>query len=132
MRNPDPMESFINVHKNCKRSTPNQIMLYKHSTLLHKIFNSHTPPMGFIQLNFNQTNTSRETLFNSLKSTHSKIGNNLLSSRLTILNKRIKLIDLNMSISSFEVKYKQILMPPLWCTSCETYKCQSSVVLKKM
>jgi hypothetical protein len=40
----------------------------------------------------------------------SKIGNNLLSSRLAIMNNKIKLEDLNMSLDSFKVKYKQVFL----------------------
>ena len=77
-RNPDPMESYINVHNNCKRALPNQMMEYKHSILLHKIFNNQQPVMDWIELTFNQALTTRETFFNSVKSNKTKIGNNLL------------------------------------------------------
>ena len=68
-------------------------------------------PMDWIDLNFNQLLTSRETFFNCVKSTHSKTGNNLLSSRLTVLNKKIKLQNLNMSIVPYKVTCKHIFMP---------------------
>ena len=85
-------------------------MNYKHSILLHKFFNNHSPSMDWVELNFNQAITSRETNFNLLKSNKTKIGNNLLSTRLTILNKKVKLDDLNMSLDSFKIKYKKILL----------------------
>ena len=66
--------------------------------------------MDWVELNFNQAITSRETNFNLLKSNKTKIGNNLLSTRLTILNKKVKLDDLNMSLDSFKIKYKKILL----------------------
>ena len=109
-RLPDPMESFINVHKNCNRALPNQLMNFKHSILLHKLFNNHSPSMDWVELNLNQAITSRESNFNLLKSNKTKIGNNLLSNRLTILNKKVKLDDLNMSLDSFKIKYKKILL----------------------
>ena len=111
-RCPDSMESFINVHKSCKRAHPNQIMDYKHSILLHKIFNIHQPSLDWVELNENHTISSRETHFKCAKTNKTKIGNNLLSSRLTILNKKVLLTDLNMSLDSFKVKYKQIFMSP--------------------
>ena len=111
-RTPDLMESFVNIHKNCKRALPNQIMEFKHSILLHKIFNTHQPSLDWVELNFNQTITSREKFYRTVRTNKTKIGNNLLSSRLSILNGKILLDDLNMSLDSFKVKYKLNLMPP--------------------
>ena len=106
----DPMESFYNLHKKCQRALPNQIMEYKHALLLYKIYNTQIPPMDWIELNFNQTLTSRETTFNAIKSNNTKIGNNILSARLTVINKKIKLDDLNLSLDSYKVKYKQVFL----------------------
>ena len=105
-RTPDLMESFVNIHKNCKRALPNQIMEFKQTILLHKIFNTHQPSLDWVELNFNQTITSREKFYRTVKTNKTKIGNNLLSSRLSILNGKILLDDLNMSLDSFKVKYK--------------------------
>ena len=109
-RLPDPMESFFNVHRTCKRSLPYQIMEYKHSILLHKVFNNQILTMDWVELNFYQTNTTRQSFFNLTRMNKSKIGNNLLSSRLAIMNNKIKLEDLNMSLDSFKVKYKQVFL----------------------
>ena len=109
-RNPDPMDSFINIHHECKKALPNQIMEYKHSILLYKIYNLQTPKLDWIDLNFNQLLSSREKFFNFVKSSHSKTGNNLLSSRLTVLNKKIKLQNLNMSIVPYKVICKNIFI----------------------
>ena len=43
-------------------------MEYKHSILLQKFINIQNPSMEWIELNFNQTLTSRETFFNLIKS----------------------------------------------------------------
>ena len=109
-RNPNFYESFIDVHKACKRAHPNQYIVFKHSILLHKMYNSYCPYMDWIDLNFNQTFTSRQTLFNSIKSNRFNVGNNLLTSRLSILNHKIPLVDLNMSLATFKVKYKKIFL----------------------
>ena len=109
-RRPNYYESFIDIHKNCKRANPHQFILYKHSILLHKMYNSYCPQMDWIELNFTQTTTSRQTHFNTIKSNHFNVGNNLLASRLSILNHKIPLIDLNMSLASFKVKYKGIFL----------------------
>ena len=88
------------------------MMEFKHSVLLHKIFNTQQPVMDWVELTFNQAITTRETFFNSVKSNKTKIGNNLLSNRFATFNKKIKLTDLNMSLASFKTKYKQLLLQP--------------------
>ena len=108
--NPDPFESFINKHKLSKRALPNQLLEYKHAILLHKIYNEKIPPMDWIELTFNQAITSRETFFNTIKTNRNKVGNNILSTRLLVLNKKIKLEDLNLTLNTFKLKYKQILI----------------------
>ena len=109
-RHPDPMQSFESVHQSCKRATPNQILQYKHSIILHKLYNSQIPTMDWIELNFHQTLTSSETFFNVIRANGSKISKNLLTSRLAIINKKIPLVDLNLSLDAFKVKYKQLFL----------------------
>ena len=82
----------------------------KHSILLHKLYSTQCPEADWIELNYNQTFTSRETTFRIIKSNNFLVGNNLLSSRLTILNTKIPLEDLNMSLDSFKVKYKKEML----------------------
>ena len=67
-KNPNFYESYINVHKSCNRGHPNQMIVYKHVILLHKIYNSYCPQMDWVKLNFNQTLTTRQTNFNTIKS----------------------------------------------------------------
>ena len=106
-RQPDPMESYIDIHVSCKRSLPSQLMTFKHAILLHKLYNEKFPGVDWIELNFNQILTSWPTTFKINKSNAYKIGNNKLSLRLSVLNGKIPLQDLNMSLDSFKVKYKK-------------------------
>ena len=112
-RHPDRMESFINIHKSCKRALPRQMIEYKHAILLHKLYNEQQPVTDWIELNTNQILTSRQTLFKITKSNAFKIGNNKLTTRLCILNNKVILQDLNMSLDSFKVKYKKTLLEVL-------------------
>ena len=80
-------------------------MTFKHAILLHKLYNEKFPGVDWIELNFNQILTSRHTTFKINKSNAYKIGNNKLSSQLSVLNGKIPLQDLNMSLDSFKVKY---------------------------
>jgi hypothetical protein len=109
-RTPNMYESFINVHKSCQRATPNQMIMYKHAILLHKLYNNNLPKADWVELNFQQILTSRQTTFKIIKSNNYLVGNNLISTRLSILNNKIDLNDLNLSLDSFKVKYKEKLL----------------------
>ena len=95
----DRMESFINVHKNTNRAVPDKLLLFKHAVLLHKLFNNQTPLLD-----------SRQSHFKVIKSSNYKIGNNILSNRLSVLNNKILLDNLNLSLNAFKYKYKQTLL----------------------
>ena len=60
--------------------------------------------------NFKQTFGQRQTKFFIINPSRFKIGNNILTNRLTILNNKVFLDDLNLSLNSFKVKYKEILL----------------------
>ena len=109
-KHPDRMESFVNIHQNCKRALPNQMIEYKHLILLHKLYNEKSPVTDWLELNFNQVLTSRQTHFKVIKTNKFKVGQNKLSSRLFILNGKIPLQDLNLTLNALKVKYKKILL----------------------
>ena len=71
-----------------------------------------------LQANFNPTHT----FFILYKDNKFKIRNNFLASRLTILNWKIELIDLNLSLSSFKIKYKNLLLSS-WGRSATYQSC---------
>ena len=60
-------ESFVNIHKSCKRAQPDQYIFNKNSISLHKLDSSQFPGKKLIELNLNQTLTSRQTTFKTLK-----------------------------------------------------------------
>ena len=108
------MESFLNIHLAANRATPEKFLLYKHAILLHKLYSNQTPNLEWIDLHFKQILNTRHTYLNVLKDINYKIGNNILTWWLTILNQKIKLTDLNLPLQSFELKYKEILLAN-WC-----------------
>ena len=85
-------------------------MIFKHAILLHKLYNTQTPNLEWVDLQFKQNLNPRHSFFNISKDINYKIGNNILTSRLTILNQKVELADLNLSLESFKVKYKEILL----------------------
>ena len=104
--------SFIRIHEIFNRATPENFLLYKHAISLFKLYNSDTFTDDWVLLNFNQILTSRQTDFISLRSNRTKVGLNALANRLFILNNRIPLQWLNMSISSYKVHCKKEFL--LW------------------
>ena len=112
---PKWMESSVNIHKNVNRATPEKVLIFKHAVILHKLFNTKTSSLEWADLHFKQTFGQRQTFFNLIKSSNYKVGNNILTNRQSILNNKIKLKDLNLSLNSFKTKYKQILL--FWITN---------------
>ena len=104
------MISFVDLHKLNQRATPEKIMLYKHAILLHKLYNTMNHDLEWQSLNFLQVLTSRQSNFITLKGNRLRVGLNALANRLYVLNGKIPLSWLNLSIDSFKVKCKNAIL----------------------
>ena len=102
--------SYNFLHTINERATPAKFMLYKHALQLHKLFNLYEPPQDWLALNFSQLTSRRQTHFSVTTNCNYKVGNNMLSNRLSILNNKIDLTWLNDTLSSFKVKCKKLLL----------------------
>ena len=103
-------QSFVNLHKMCNRATPDNIMKYKLALSLHKLYNKDYNKIEFVHLNVLQILTSRQTCFKTLKDNVYKVGMNSLTNRLTHINEIIPLTWLNMSIDTFKVHCKRLIL----------------------
>ena len=103
--------SFISLHKNCLRATPDKMMLYKLAICLFKLCNVEFNKLEFVGLDFNQILTGRQSNFISSKSNNFKVGINALSNRFYLLNNKIPLQWLNLSLNAFKVYCKKLFMP---------------------
>ena len=74
------------------------------------MYNLKTPEVEWIALNFPQLLTSRQLNFSIIKTNRCKVGNNILANRLYVLNNKIKLTDLNESITSFKINHEKIFL----------------------
>ena len=81
------MQSFINIHIKCNRALSEQAILYRHAIFVHKMYNLKIPEVEWIALNF-QLAYFRKQNFLIIKTNTSKVGNNIIASRLHILNKK--------------------------------------------
>ena len=106
----DNSMSFEAVHELCKRATPCKMQKYKLAICLHKLYNIEFNPIEFYLLNFNQILTSRQRNFSIVKSNRTRVGLNSLANRLHILNGIIPLEWLNLSIETFKVRCKKLLL----------------------
>ena len=99
--------SFNLLHKLNNRALPEQMMVYKHALMLFKIYQFHTPTLEWIELQHSQVLTSRQTHFEVCSPSLHTVGKNILTHRLSVLNKKIELNWLNLSFNSFKVRCKE-------------------------
>ena len=92
------------------KALPDSMMVYKLSIQLFKLYNAKEHSHKWIYLNFNQIITSRQTTFYIFKTNNRKVGINVLTNQLSVLNGKICLDWLNNSLDSFKVKCKNLLM----------------------
>ena len=104
--------SFIELHEINKRATPEQYCIYKHSLILHHIYNNETPTMEWQNLNFNQAFSTRNDKFNSFDNSNYKVGKtNIMANRFTCLNNLIPLDWLNLDKTKFKLNCKAKFLP---------------------
>ena len=106
----NPNISYIDLHVLHKRALPNKFCFYRHCLLLFKVFNSSIPEKDWLDLNFKMINTSRQTHFEITNSSIYKVGNNILSNRLSCINRKIPLDMLNLSIETFKIRCKNMFL----------------------
>ena len=103
-------QSFIDLHKICNRATLASYMNYKLALCLFKLYNGNFNSNEFVQLNLNQILTSRQTVFKTSKNNVFKVGMNPLTNRLTHINDTIPLTWFNMSVDTYKVHCKKLLL----------------------
>jgi hypothetical protein len=107
----NPYISYEGIHLAFKKSTPDQIALYKISLFLFKSINMTISNLDWADLNFQMIITSRQTTIDFLRSCNYKIGNNTLTNRFVCIKRKIQLDFLNLSYPSFKYKMKNIFLP---------------------
>ena len=102
--------SFEAIHDLCNRATPIKMQKYKLAICLYKLYNSEFNPIEFYLLNFNQVVTSRQRNFIIVKSNRTRVGLNSLANRLYTINGIVPLEWLNLSIDSYKIRCKKLLL----------------------
>ena len=102
------MLSFNSLHEMVGRDTPDKIFDYKLALQLYKVVNNNVTTPDWININFNNTHTSRQTRFMTSKANRLKVGMNLISYRFYYLNGKIEMDWLNLSYNTYKVKCKKL------------------------
>ena len=102
--------SFDQQHKLQGRATPNEIMRYRLSIQLHKLYNGNIINDDWIDLNFQQNFNNRQKYVLINDESTLRIGKNILMNRLGILNNQIEFDWLNLSLNSFKIKSKKLFL----------------------
>ena len=71
------------------------------------VTNFEEPKNEMIDLNFQMINTRRQTFFETRNNSVFRVGNNILVNRLSCLNKKILLDELNLPFESYKIKCKE-------------------------
>jgi hypothetical protein len=108
--NYDQSISFITLHTLNNRATPDKMIKYKTSLLLHKIVNNNEMSLEWQQLFFNQNFNQRNNRANFRDLSKYRIGKNLITNRLNILNNKIPYDWFNESFQSFKIKCKSLFL----------------------
>ena len=87
--------SFDTLHTITKRAPPPQMMKYKLALQSHDLYSNVTMSNEWLSIFFNQNFNARSNKANFIDNSKYKIGKNLISNRLTIINNSIKFDWLN-------------------------------------
>ena len=93
-----------------KRATPNKIAKYKLALQLHRTFSQMSPENEWMDLNWNQILTSRQTKFIVNRDNNSRVGMNCLVNTFHVLKNSIPLMWLNEFIYSYKIKCKKLFL----------------------
>ena len=102
--------SFTELHNINNHATPQQMCLYKHALLLYNVILNQEPPIDWIDLNFQQTFSSRCTKFKFVTSQNYKIGNNILCNRFIALNDKIDYGLVDLSYNTYKLRCKAMFL----------------------
>ena len=98
----DHVISFEKLHKNAKKCTPAQIMLFQTSLNLHKVLNQEVPSFEGVTVLDQMISTRRQTFFEILRENKNKIGMNTTANKFYCISNKISLLSLSYSFVHFK------------------------------
>ena len=106
----DENVSFATLHNIHNRATPEKMIKYKMALQLHKIYNDDTMSFEWRQMFFVQNFNERNQIAKFIDLSRYKIGKNLITNRLNIINNKIPLNWLNLSPTTYKLKCKELFL----------------------
>ena len=103
-------DNHTHIHNVSNRALPDQMMQYKHSILMFKLFKTCQPEQEFVNLNFQYNQNERIPSANFFSRSNYEQGKNILLNRIAHLNNKINKSWLNLSMDSFKVKCKELFL----------------------
>ena len=104
----DLRTSYVQLHINEKRALPMNFAKYRLAIQLFKIYNGYCINDDWLDMNTQQNFNARNLMFHINDVSNRRIGRNIFCNRLTVLNDRIHLDWLNLSLNAFKLKAKMI------------------------
>ena len=98
------------VHNLAKRAMPDDMCMYKHALLLHKLLRNDLFDDELMNLKFQITDNGRSTRLNFIKRQKYDVGKNILLNRMHILNDKIEKNWINLTMNSYKVKCKELFL----------------------
>ena len=102
----DNMISYERLHEIHGRATPFKMMKYRMAIQLYKIYNGRSQNEDWIDLNFQQNFSNRNTCVQIIDVSSIRIGRNSIMNRMNCINNKIELNWLNKSIDSYKILCK--------------------------
>ena len=98
------------IHSQAKRAMPEDMCIYKHALMLHKLLRNDLCDDELMYLNFQIADNGRSTKFNFIKNQKYDVGKNILLNRMHILNGKLEKNLMNLSMNSYKVKCKELFL----------------------
>ena len=102
--------SYVQLHRKEKRALPMEFAKYRVAIQLFKIYNGYSLNEDWQDMNVQQNFNARNEMFHINDVSNNKAGKNVICNRLNVLNKQIKLDWLNLSLTAFKLKAKNIFL----------------------
>ena len=102
--------SHDQIHRLHKRALPMDMMKYRMSIQLYKIYNRFINDEDWLDMNVQQNFNDRSTFVQINDYSNLKIGKNIMANRLRVLNNQINYDWLNLSLNSFKLRCKALFL----------------------
>ena len=85
-------------------------MMYKHAMELYNLYNSDEMSLDWVDLNMQQNFNGRVENVQIIDISRMRVGKNVLTNRLSVINNKIEYKWLNLSKDAFKIKCKDLFL----------------------